>query len=541
VTRPVGPGAAREPAGLLERVVAPLLLAVLLAGYAVHRGPDAGWDLLNYHIYNPFALLNKPRGTDLVPAQLQTFLPPTLDVVPYLIRTRLDGHPALADALLAVPSVVPALIALRIGLLLLPAGAAAAPLRILPVLAALGFGLTGAAGLPTTGTSMSEMPGACFLLAGFWILLREVATATPRPWPVLAAGLLLGTGVGAKLTLAPYALAALAGFLLWSGAGLAARMAEAVRLGAGALLGALAAGGAWWGHLLDTTGNPLFPFYNNLFRSPLLPPASMRDDRFLPRGVWQSLSYAFQWGFGEVRLISEYPVRDPRMALACIAAVAALVQLLRQWRAAPDRRAGYFLTFMAVSYALWEAQFSILRYLAPIELLSGFLILLAVRPMLVAPRPRIVATAALAALAIGVTAYTRYPDWGRARADGHVASLNSEVLPREGMLLLLSPEPMGFVAAFASPALRVVGVNNNIVRPGSETLLARRVEAAVRGFAGPLWGLHGPSASAASIAAVLGYYGLVIIGDCVNVTSNLLPAPLRLCPLDRMSRAASRS
>ena len=526
-----------EPARPEEWFLVPLLLAAALAGYAVLRGADAGWDLLNYHIYNPFALLHKAPGTDWVAAQLQSFLPPTLDLLPYLIRSRFNEMPALVNTLLALPSVVAAVIAFRIGLLLLPPAAAASRWRWVPVLAALAFGATGASGLPTTGTSMGEMPGACFMLGGLLILMLEVDSARPRGRAVLAAGLLFGIGLGLKLTLAPYGVAAVLGFLLLCRASLPERAGHTLRLGLGTLAGALLSGGAWWLHLYRSTGNPIFPFFNNLFHSPWLPPSPMRDERFLPQGTLQTLFYPFHWAFQDSRLVSELALRDPRMALAYGAAMLCLaIAALGFLRGRPsfDRRAGCFLVFAVVSYALWQKQFSIFRYLAPLELLSGFLILLLLRPLLVGAWPRLLTGSGLAALAAATIAYTHYPDWGRARADGTAASVNRAVLPTSGMVLLLTPDPMAFVAAFTDPAVRFIGVNNNIVQPGSATLLARRVEAEVRGFQGPLWGLEGSDQPAVSVPATLDFYGLVRTGTCASVTGNLLLSPpLRLCRLER--------
>ena len=55
------------------------LLAVL------HLGQDRNWDLANYHLYNPHALLGGRYGFDIAPAQLQTWHNPMLDVPLYLL------------------------------------------------------------------------------------------------------------------------------------------------------------------------------------------------------------------------------------------------------------------------------------------------------------------------------------------------------------------------------------------------------------------------------------------------------------------------
>ncbi len=58
---------------LLVAFLAGPLLGVLLA---LQLGQDQSWDLLNYHYYNPFALLEQRWGFDVAPAMRQTWFSP---------------------------------------------------------------------------------------------------------------------------------------------------------------------------------------------------------------------------------------------------------------------------------------------------------------------------------------------------------------------------------------------------------------------------------------------------------------------------------
>ena len=80
------------------------LLALGVEVVAVSLGGDATWDLRNYHLYAPFALLHKPFGTDIAPAHMQGFFSPTLDLIYYGLATsipfgsatqRRPGHPPI--------------------------------------------------------------------------------------------------------------------------------------------------------------------------------------------------------------------------------------------------------------------------------------------------------------------------------------------------------------------------------------------------------------------------------------------------------------
>ena len=69
-------------------IVAALLAVGIEIIAAILSGGDASWDMRNYHLCGPFALLHKNFGTDIAPAHMQTFLSPTLDLVYYSLARR---------------------------------------------------------------------------------------------------------------------------------------------------------------------------------------------------------------------------------------------------------------------------------------------------------------------------------------------------------------------------------------------------------------------------------------------------------------------
>lgn len=493
---------------------------------SVWLGPDASWDLRNYHLYDAFAALRKHGFIDLVPAQRQTFHPPMVDLPSLWLRFRLNHWPHLLDAILALPSAVAAMIAWFIGRLIEPDDTRGARLSLL---LAILLGATGVAGLPTTGTSMSEMPAACFGLAGLALLLVNLRRQAPD-WRTMLAGLGFGVAFALKPTLAILGLAAAGSVALCTPLPGSRRAIRLCWFGLGCSLGALVIGGPWWWHLARLTGSPLFPYMNQLFRSPLVAPVDL-PGWFVPRSELQALFYPFFWAVSPSRLVSVLTVRDPRLALAFIATVTCgLVAFLRSARPTGDRKAGFLLAFLAIAFIMWEAGFSILRYLAPIELLSGLAILIMLQPL--KARSPFLPAAILALLLLGSAAITIYPDWGRARPSTTAASVEPPSLPPDAMVLLLTGDPMAYVAAYVAPTIRFVGTDNNLVHPGQETALERQVEQAVRTHRGPLYGLQ-PSVPGDSGAAVLRFYGLHRDGTCQPVRSNLDGDALSLCRLRR--------
>ena len=229
----------------------------------------------------------------------------------------------------------------------------------------------------------------------------------------------------------------------------------------------------------------------------------------------------------------ELPTRDPRFLLAYAGLLALAVQALwRRWR--PDRGEAFFAVFFAVSFVLWEAEFSILRYLAPLEMLCGAALLPALRRLLAARSGREWRLpSAMAGLCLIAIPWTVYPDWGRADPSPPAVRVEVPPLPPGSLVMLLDPAPMAYVAAFAPASARFVGANSNLIQPGRRGRLARQIETAIRGHAGPLWGLEIPADAPGIADATLAYYGLRRGQGCMQIRSNLDHDAIRLCPLLR--------
>ncbi|MBW4092939.1 MAG: hypothetical protein HIU82_17830 [Proteobacteria bacterium] len=491
---------------------------------AVLLGPAGDYDLRNYHLYDGFALLQGRVGVDLAAAQLQSFYAPGLDLLYAALLAALNRHPAALGAVLGLPQGLAGFLTWCLARRLLPP---ATPGRSSIAAAAALIGVTGAAGGSTFAGPMSEMLPACCLL-GAILLLGTPLSRRARA----AAGLLAGLAVGLKLTAAPFAVGLAVAAALTGGGGRRGAAAFGGFAGAAAA-GAALAGGAWWGWLSARYGDPVFPYFNEVFHSAWAAPIADTDTRFLPRDVWQAVAYPLFWAARPCTLVSELPVRDPRIALGWVAALVVAGRALWRRRAAPAVVA--VLAVWVVGYGLWEAAFSILRYLVPLELLTGPLLVAVSAPVLARARSALVVPAAWA-LAAGLIAVTVYPDWGHAPPGPEAVAVRPPAFPAGSLVVLLDPSPMAYVAAFAPVSVRFVGADNNLVRPGAPDLMARAVAAAIAAQAGPLWGLEAPAESPGAADVTLRAYGLARAPGCVRVRSNLDADAILACPLRRLGR-----
>ncbi len=522
VPRRLATGVRQWLAGCSGRWFCAISIVALFAVLASRSGSDADWDLRNYHEYNAHALISGRFWSDIAPAQLQTFYSPVMDIAFGAIRDALNGTPVLRNVMLSLPQGVAAVLAFLLTLRVLPG---ALPGRVLLALAATLCSAAGAAGYPTLATAMSDaLPGAC-ILAGLLLLTGETMAAGRR---AALAGVLFGIAGGLKLTVTPYCIAgAIALFAAPRRPG-SRRLPSVTTFILGGLVAGTLVGGPWWLVLYRHFGNPVLPYLNQVFHSPFVDLLSFADARFFPRGTAMALAYPFYWAAQAQALASELPVRDPRFAIAWVALAAVAVQTLRRRpEATGGSRAGTMLAvFFAVSFTLWELQFSILRYLATLELLTGTV---ALRPLLLRPGIRVPVALGFAALCVAVQAMTIYPDWGRMAAPLPMRAALPAVEPN-AMVVLLDPAPMAYLAELLPATVRLVGANNNLVRPGGDGLLARQAATAIRSHAGPLYGLEDQVESPGAADRTLAYYRLRR-GSCTRVESNLDNNAIRWCRL----------
>ncbi len=305
-------------------------------------------------------------------------------------------------------------------------------------------------------------------------------------------------------------------------------LAQGAVFGAAGLCAALAVAGPWLVHNWQLTGNPVFPAYNDLFRSDLVDPGRWTDDRFKPHGLWHVLFYPAYWAFRESHAAIELNMHDPRM----LAELAAIVLLLVRRAALPEAR--LLALAMLVAYALWEFEFGIYRYLTAPEALSGALILAALAAW-VPRRAAVPASLALVVAGAAAAATTKYPWWDRALPARQAIVVNLPPIPPNALVVFLDRSALAYTIPFMPPSVTVIGADTNLVHPGSSGRLQARIAATIEHWQGPIWGFENGRNFPGLAAATLRFYGLRRAGGCQAITSNLEAEAGTACPLARAS------
>ncbi|WP_395401063.1 hypothetical protein ACHMW6_25630 [Pseudoduganella sp. UC29_106] len=368
-------------------VAGPLCFALLSLSY----GQDSNWDLRNYHLYNPFALLHGKIGSDLAPGVWQSYFDPTLDLLYYGLATTLSAR--LAGAIMGALHGLNFVLMTTIALHLLPRSISDSQGARPPYRAALLLSVAGCLGpafLSEVGNTMGDNMTALCVLGSLLLIARAtlqpggaLRAQTVTAGSLLLAGLVMGIGTGLKLTNATYALAlCLALFAL--GGGIVASVRVAWLFGLGVLAGITISAGHWYWRMWTVFGNPLFPQFNDRFQSPMAAPIGIGDTGWLPKTTLESCLWPFLFTLDPKR-ICEITLRHLMWPLLYIAVIGAALVALRALvlrreqplRLAPGAR--LLLVFGVLSYLLWLKLFSIYRYLVPLELVAPLMFFLLLR------------------------------------------------------------------------------------------------------------------------------------------------------------------
>ena len=450
------------------------LLPFLCAIYAVWIGRDANWDVLNYHYYNAYALLNGRLHQDLAVGQLQTLFNPLLDVPLYLGMEHLP--PRVYAALLGGVQGLNLIVIFSIAKTAWPSPRVLT--RVGPLLVTLVAGC-GAAFLTQLGTCFGDSLLSLPLLVALRILLSDAGDASRSRTLMLAAGVAAGIACGLRPIAGIYALALAAAAASLPGS-FGLRTGRLAYLALGGLAGTLLSGGWWFWIVWKATGNPLFPYYNDLFHSPLYWNERFVFSYFLPKTLTEALLYPWIWLANSTR-VSE--MRFFNLAIPGLITLAAFFGAMWSLGFTPQgesQKSGAvraLAVFWACAYALWLTQSAVYRFAVVLELLAPLLI----ASLLARWVPtRLLATRTIAVL-LPVMVLTYPANFGRYAYGDRYMSVAAVPLPPKTLVAVAGWAPLSYMVPAFPPATPIVRIQSNMHgfpdRPnGLDTEARRRLE-----------------------------------------------------------------
>ncbi|MEJ0072823.1 MAG: SoxR reducing system RseC family protein [Candidatus Saccharibacteria bacterium] len=440
-------------------VIAVMMLIGALSAH--HQGQDLSWDLLNYHFYNPWAFVHGRMGFDYAPAGGGTYANPMLDVLDYFFRA--NFRPIIAGLCIGAVQGLNGYVVFAIAHLSLRKYL---PDQRLRFAVSLGLGvasLFGATAYGEMGASQGDTIISLFVLGSLLLLLYAANSDNRNNARIqrLAAYALIGMAVGLKLTALVFAIP-----LIIAGAFIGDGIREKLRFGlqhVGAfILGILVIAGFWYAKMWALFHNPVFPYYNAIFRSPYLPPVNLSDTRWFPHTLHDKILWPFI--IARLQNVAAEPLfRDPRLAIMLTTvAIAVVVYIIRRFIQGKSLRIeltdAILLVFVVLSYVIWQIQFSYYRYASPLEILSFTVVAVAAYKFM---KSKIVVTVGLAALCIAATMYTVPLNFGRIpwQTENFGPNLSKQLsVVNNGIVLLPVRDPMGFLVPYLPKNTRAISV-----------------------------------------------------------------------------------
>lgn len=526
--------------------VSTFFLSALVFGIiSIHLGKDVNWDLRNYHYYNGFAIVTGNFFSNYVPAQIQTFFNPTLDVFHYLLITYLP--PKVIGFILGGLQGTNFWLIFVLAFILLPFRSIA--IKWLSSLCCAVLAMYGPISVSELGTTMGDLTISTFILAGLLVSTKsfvetENTDNRVRLQKLLFAGFLTGCAAGLKLTFLPYALASFISLIIVSPKNLSKKKILLLFV-TGSALGFILTNGYWMEILWDQFKSPCFPFFNGIFKSPYALPINFRDPRWFPESPLEWIFYPFFF-LGNHPII-ELPLRTIRFALIFGLFIAYLTvtsySLLKRHSKKPNNKKSsetrilqdehkWILIFFITAYLIWEVTFSYYRYLAPLELLAPIIIFILTWKVISNNRLQALALIFMFVLMVGLM---KAPNWGRLEWTnnsyfGIVAPSIPD--PQNTLVIMTSHSPTAFVIPAFPKEVRFIRIQGNFDGVMSEQW-RNKIREEIMSHDGPMF-LLTTSENIPEAPLLVKPYGIEIVNNSSIDIPNYLE-PIKLCRLRRTS------
>jgi hypothetical protein len=348
----------------------------LLQGKALH------WDALNYHFYLGFAALHDRFAQDFFAAGTPSYINPYAYVPLHLMVTAGLPGSIIASILAAVHGLI---LWLTYELAFVASPASSYGERIAFALLAVLLAAMSPVLLQGLGMTLVDIPLGVLVVASWLAMAVGVRDGSLR-WIVIGA-VVGGLASGLKLSNAFYALAAgsMTAFVPGSWQ---RKLKAAVAYGVACGVAFVLVSAPWSWKLWTTFGNPLFPFLNDIFRSPDFTSAALHYERFRPATLLEFVARPLDLLSTLSRQNTEGRAPDLRFAVLFVAfgGAAAMALSSRVGNANTDRRTIVthdsraliaLATAFLVAWCLWLKSSGNSRYFIPMGCVAAALLAVA--------------------------------------------------------------------------------------------------------------------------------------------------------------------
>ena len=349
------------------------LLMILAVIVSVVLKNENFFDIANYHYYNPWAFLNGRIGYDIVPASYLSFLNPLLDLPRYFTIVYLNEHINWFYAINGLWFGGLLIVLYKILRLFFDTKKLQGCIW---VILALVIAITGRMTWYQVGASTNEIIIAFIDLWGLYFLLSALQDKKNQKLSNFVwAGLILGIGMGLKLTSVTVCVAA--GLSLIIGFKWLSRPIKFISFFAlFGMIGFLLIDGWWMYKMWSLYDNPFFPLFNNIFGSNYFDKSTLSTSNLMPS--WSQLIICPYLSMGGEVCNGEGVSSDYRLPLAYTIAVIWLIYFLVRGKIKyyyqKKPMMFFFYLFLLFDYLLWAKSLGVQHYFVVIEVLISVLV-----------------------------------------------------------------------------------------------------------------------------------------------------------------------
>ena len=266
-------------------IVAILLFIVsVIVAIGYTQAPD--WDFINYHYYNGWAFWNNRYDIDFMPASFRSYFNPLLDAVDYFLIERLNEHPYI----FLIIKHLRYFVFLFFSYLILDYCLVYNKLsRNLITFISLTFVAFSPIVLLITNYSLNDLTTGTLLLISIYICIRNLYEdkSLINFCLLFIAGSIIGIATGLKYSSGIFGIALLMCLILhYKKINKPVKTILVILLGM--FSGFIISNGWWMYFLYNKFGNPVFPYFSNIFHSEYTDSSDLFSKDFMhlkPKGI----------------------------------------------------------------------------------------------------------------------------------------------------------------------------------------------------------------------------------------------------------------
>lgn len=428
-------------------------------------------DFNNYHYFLPWAFFHGRTFTDIALAMENSYHNPLIEMPIYFISNRFNETPLVLHIYNSLFWGILVFVFYKFCMLRFDITTLRG--KILISLTML-LSMTGFALLTQNGTSSNEVPVTIGVMTALYLIYKELFVLKSERLAVFFfSGIIMGMCLGLKLTIVTYCLSL--GFTLIIFYNYLKTPYKTIGLFIlGGFIGFCITDG-WWAYILYREfGNPMFPYLNNIFKSPYYADEFLSYSSFYEKKPLDYLIYPFLASFqGEERITAEAYMVDVRLASGYVLFFICLISLAFKKNAKQIIKENlptvFLVIFATLGYMVWLQMFSIIRYAIPIEMIICLMIV----TFLAQIKPKTL---------YGFTFYCSfciiflfvllsglpYTSWGHRHGFEKIINVERIILPEKSLLLGLSPNVGLSVTQIVkdNPNVKVANETSTFTLPG---------------------------------------------------------------------------